>query len=87
MTDSESGAVSVAARPRPSPTHPHLVQEGCPSKDHANLTGVVGVVQPAAVPRVPGVEASWEPNQSVTVLPPHSAGWTGGGRYGGVCLV
>jgi len=50
-----------------------LMDEGSSSEDHGQLTGVVGVVEPAWVSGVPRMEPPWKTNYTISSLSPHSA--------------
>lgn len=50
----------------------YLVDEGSSSEDHGQLTGVVGVVQPAWVSSVPGMEPAGETNYPIPCFSPNS---------------
>ena len=50
---------------------PHFMEESGTSQHHGELTAVVGVVEPATVSHVVGVEATGEADQLISGLAPH----------------
>ena len=50
-----------------------LVDEGGSSEHHGQLAGVVGVIEPARVSGVPGMEPPRKANYAVSGLSPYSA--------------
>ena len=51
---------------------PHFMEEGSTSQNHGELTAVVGVVEPATMSHIIGVEATREAHQLISSLTPHS---------------
>ena len=47
------------------------MEEGRPSQDHREFTGVVRVIMPRPVLDIPGVESTREPHNTVPLFPPH----------------
>ena len=52
----------------------NLVQKGSSSEHHGELTGVVGVVEPAGVTDVPCMKPTGKTNNAIPSLPPHPEG-------------
>ena len=52
----------------------YLMEEGGSCEDHGELTGVVGVVEPALMVEVPGVVTSRKTNNPVPGLAPNPTG-------------
>ena len=53
--------------------NPDLVEKGCSGEHHGEFTRVVGIVQPAVVVEVPGVETSREADNPLPRLSPNAA--------------